>query len=432
VTAETFKNSIERSLSPRIGIAGNFVSGIVGQAAYQSGQAAHISGVVAKGDKLSITLVEPAPGFLAQIAMPFFCAVPLNTPIHPKGPGAIPSAGPYYIAAHDPKRRIVLKRNPNYQGSRPRRLKEIHYAIGVAPSRSVAEVKAGMSDYVADGFIPPDRDLEAKLAARYGPASEAARDGRQQYFVSPWLALAFLQLNTSRPLFSDVRWRKAVNYAVDRRALARAGNFVTGPFPAIPTDQYLPPPMPGASRRSLYPLSGDLRAARRLAPDAGGKAVLYTCNLPFCRQQAQIIRSNLGALGLHVDVREFPKDELFGRAGRKGEPFDILAAHWVADWADPADFLNVLFEQRIRPEGNTNLAYFTDAALARKLERVARLSGEDRFNAYQALSVELARDAAPWVAYASGTSRDFFSARMGCQVFQPIYGVDLAALCTRG
>jgi YVTN family beta-propeller protein len=431
VTAETFKHSIERSLNPSIGIASHFVSGIVGQAAYESGRAAHISGVVAEGDKLSITLVEPAPGFLAQIATPFFRAVPLNTPIHPKGPEAIPSAGPYYIAAHEPKRRIVLRQNPNYHGSRPRRLKEIEYTIGVPPAQSVAEVKKGKSDYIADGFIPADRDLEAKLADRYGPASEAAHNGRQQYFVSPWLGLAFLALNTSRPLFSNVRWRRAVNYAVDRRALARAGNLLNGPFPAIPTDQYLPPTMPGASRSSLYPPSGDPRAARRLAPDGGGTAILYTCNLPFCRQQAQTIRSNLGAIGLGVDVREFPKDELFERAGRKGEPFDILTAHWAADWADPADFLNVLFDQRIGPRGNVNLAYFTDATLAPELDRVGRLSGDARYGAYRTLSVELARDAAPWVAYASATSRNFLSARMGCQTFQPVYGIDLAALCTR-
>ena len=54
-----------------------------------------------------------------------------------------------------------------------------------------------------------------------------------------------------------------------------------------------------------------------------------------------------------------------------------------------------------------------------------------RYGAYRSLSVELARDAARWVAYASATSRDFLSARMGCQTFQPVYGIDLAALCTR-
>jgi ABC-type oligopeptide transport system substrate-binding subunit len=121
---------------------------------------------------------------------------------------------------------------------------------------------------------------------------------------------------------------------------------------------------------------------------------------------------------------------LFEKAGTKGEPFDIITSHWGADYADPFDFLNVLLDQRIKPRGNLNLSYYTDARLARKLEGVARLAGDARYRAYAALSVELARNAAPWVAYATGTSRDFFSARMGCQIFQPIYGMDVAALCT--
>jgi ABC-type oligopeptide transport system substrate-binding subunit len=133
--------------------------------------------------------------------------------------------------------------------------------------------------------------------------------------------------------------------------------------------------------------------------------------------------SNLRGLGLNVDVREFPKDELFQRAGRKGEPWDILTSHWGFDYVDPYDFLNVLLGQQIKQ---------TDPRLSRKLERVARLSGQARYRAYAALSVELARMAAPWVTYATGTSRDFFSARIGCQLFQPVYGMDLAALCTRG
>jgi len=421
VTAQTFKHSIARSLHPKMAAAGAFVTDILGQPAYEAGKATSISGIVANGDTLSITLVELAPDFPARIAMSFFCAVPLRAPINPNGVRAIPSAGPYYIASHVPNERIVLKRDPNYRGSRPQRLKEIHYTIGRAPSRNVADVEAGRFDYLVDGYIPPDRDVEARLAARYGAASVAARNARQRYFVNPTLALAFLSLNTRRPLFSDVRLRRAVNYAIDRRALAREGNLVTGPFPAILTDQYLPPSMPGASRTTLYPPAGDLRRARRLAPDAHGTAVLYTCNLELCRQHARIIRSNLGALGLDVDVREFPFDVLFEKAGTKGEPFDILTSHWGADYADPSNFLNTLLGQEL-----------TDAGLARRLGRAAGISGAARFRAYSALSIEIARNAAPWVAYATGTSRDFFSARMGCQVYHPFYGMDLAALCTRG
>ena len=184
--------------------------------------------------------------------------------------------------------------------------------------------------------------------------------GRQQYFVSPTLKLAYLALNTSRPLFSDVRLRKAVNYAIDRRALARIGSWVSGPFASIPTDQYLPPTMPGASPTVIYPPNGDLRTARRLAPDAHGTAVLYTCDdyPPLCRRPAQQIKENLAALGLDVDIREFPSGELVERAGTRGEPFDLVVTQWGADYADPENFLNVLLDQRIRPRGNLNLAYY--------------------------------------------------------------------------
>jgi ABC-type transport system substrate-binding protein len=111
------------------------------------------------------------------------------------------------------------------------------------------------------------------------------------------------------------------------------------------------------------------------------------------------------------------------RASRPGEPFDILLAWWYVDYADPYDLLNVLLD----PKGN--LSHFRSEGWDIKLEQVAQLSGPARYRAYGELALELARDAAPWVPYATGTSRDFFSARVGCQTFNPVYGMDLAALC---
>jgi hypothetical protein len=48
---------------------------------------------------------------------------------------------------------------------------------------------------------------------------------------------------------------------------------------------------------------------------------------------------------------------------------------------------------------------------------------------YARLDAELTRDAAPLAAFGNLSSHDFFSARMGCQVFTPAYGMDLATLC---
>jgi ABC-type oligopeptide transport system substrate-binding subunit len=123
---------------------------------------------------------------------------------------------------------------------------------------------------------------------------------------------------------------------------------------------------------------------------------------------------------------------LFSRIGRKGEPFDAALVGWVADYPDPADFLNQLvYGPRIEPRDNVNFSYFDDPAYNGRLGAAARLSGPRRYLAYAALDADLARKAAPFVAIANDSELDFFSARVGCQVFQPVYGVDLAALCIR-
>jgi YVTN family beta-propeller protein len=421
VTAETFKHSIERALDPRThGSAIAFVGDIVGAGAFASGRATDVSGLVARGDKLMITLTQPAPSFLARIAMPLFCAVPVNTPPNARGIPAIPSAGPYYIASYVPHRQLVLKRNPNYRGTRPRRLDEIVYTIGIRPEASVTRVEQSRADYVA-GRLPNEDD--ARLAGRYGPASAAARSGRQRYFVNPMLALGYVVLNTNRPLFASVRMRRAVNYAIDRRALAKQGSPISGPgaFTTIPTDQYLPSTMPGFERTSIYPLDGDLRTARRLVGGDRHTAVLYTCTpapASFCTRQALIIKQTLKRIGISLKIRTFPFTVMVARMQRRGEPWDIGLVDWGADFVDPSSFLDLL-------------APSVDERFRAKLARAARLSGPIRYRTYGQLAVELAREAAPWVTYANGTFRDFFSARIGCQLFQPVYGMDLGALCTR-
>ena len=153
--------------------------------------------------------------------------------------------------------------------------------------------------------------------------------------------------------------------------------------------------MPGASPTVIYPPNGDLRTARRLAPDAHGTAVLYTCNEypPLCRRPAQQIKENLAALGLDVDIREFPSGELASAREREGSHSTCSSRNGERYYADPEYFLNVLLDQRIRPRGNLNLAYYQDPDLARELDRAARLSGAARTRAYATLSVEIARDA---------------------------------------
>jgi peptide/nickel transport system substrate-binding protein len=424
VTAQTFKATIERTLNPGMkGSIGYEFANVVGAARYMAGRTDHISGVQARGDKLIIRLTTPEPDLPSRLAQPFFCAVPTNTPINAAGLRVIPSAGPYYVTSYIPGQSVVLVRNPNYGGSRPHRLARIVLALGISSQRGVADIEAGRADYTStDGASTA---LAARLAARYGPASPAAAHHGQRYFVeSQRPELDFMVLNTHRRLFSDRRLRQAVNYAIDRRALARLGD---GYGQADrPTSQYLPPGMPGHSPSAIYPLTPDLAKARALASGHGRTVVLYDCNYPDCRKQAQIVSNDLAAIGLRVEVKIFDHATLAGRTSRPNEPFDLTFATWLTDYPDPDEMLTGMLAA---PGG---LPTFDDPNFKRELAAADQLSGPQRYLAFGKLALHLARDAAPIVAYGNEASEEeFFSPRIGCQTYSFYVGVDLAALCTR-
>lgn len=222
----------------------------------------------------------------------------------------VPSAGPYYVASYSPGQGAILKRNPNYRGARPHHVEEIDYTVGVGLAPTVAAIEEGDVDFAADG-VPSQ--AAATLAKRYGPESAAAKAGHQRYFSNPTLTTVYLALNTSRPLFSDVWVRRALNYAVDREELAGVGAFLT--HSASPTDQLLPPGMPGFRDVRAYPFTPSLKQARQLVSGRRLNGALYVCSTAACRQAGQVIQANLRAIGIDLDVKSFPRGAL--RPSRK-------------------------------------------------------------------------------------------------------------------
>ena len=208
VTAETFRYTIERALSPRLGppaVGAAFASDIVGVDAYRAGRTQHVAGISAHGDTLTIKLDAPAPDFPARMALPYFCAVPVGIPIVPNGlEEPIPAAGPYYLAEHVDEVVAVVKRNPNYPGPRPQRLDAIVFRRPNAKADAVSQIERGEADHLGLFDLLSGSPLIANgaVASRYGPPHRA---GSPRFFVSPILAVHHIALNAQRPLFSDAR-----------------------------------------------------------------------------------------------------------------------------------------------------------------------------------------------------------------------------------
>ena len=432
VTAASFERAIERVATPEVGSYGLYLlQDVVGVKAYQRDQNGGIAGVSAEGDQLVVRLTRPEADFVTRISTPWFCAVPADTPTVPLGTSIIPSAGPYYIAEYVPKRRIVLRRNPNYDGPRPAGLAEIDYEIGVPPDEAIARVEEGDADLYQNGLVNTiEPDEVARLDRLYGAHSKAAAAGDQRLFIAPQLTSYFLVFNTTKAPFDDARLRRAVNFAVDRGAIASA------PFPGTtgrPADQILPPGLPGYADAAIYPLGGpDLQRARELAAGLDTPAVLYVCNLPECTQLGETLRANLARIGIDLEVRAFPIGEMFERIHAPGEPVDLALYNYIADYPDPYDFINFLFhEESDLSKAGLFTGLFAGTDFDRRMNEAAALTGDERYRTYAALEHDLIAKGAPIVPYASGTTVSLFSERIGCQVQQPIYGIDLGRLCLR-
>jgi ABC-type oligopeptide transport system substrate-binding subunit len=148
-----------------------FVSGymhdIVGARAYVSGRARNLAGVKAEGNRLVIRLARPSPDLTARLATTDLCAVPPDTPTSEVPADQIPSAGPYYVASYDPEHSLVLRRNPNYGGSRPREFPEIDFEFGAAPKAAVGGCRSRHRRLHDDHRIR-DRDPGAGATAASG------------------------------------------------------------------------------------------------------------------------------------------------------------------------------------------------------------------------------------------------------------------------
>jgi ABC-type transport system substrate-binding protein len=412
VDAQTFKHAIERVLAPQLASPGaQFYADIVGAQDVIDGNSSTASGIVADGQTLTVTLLAPRPDFLDRMALNFACAVPHDTPVVAGGVGApLASAGPYYVASYTQGVGGALMRNPSYDGTRPHGFDEIDFRSDLDPATIEADVLAGRADYTREGF--PTDDVQ-HLYDQYGPGSP-----HQQFFVNPHLGLDFLVLNASRPLFSTVRARRAVNLAIDREAMVTA----TGAFSGTPTDQLLPPGLTAFRDAHVYPLHHpDFRDARRVLGATTGTASIYTCDLPFCLSWARTVRRDLAKIGLGGEIHAFPLDELFARLFTPGEPFDIAPVGFDADYADGADVLGVLV-------GAGNLSRWDDPTFDARLAAAALLSGPARDAAYGQIDVDLMRHAAPVVPLFNPNTRELTSSLVSNVLFTPLYATDLAAL----
>jgi len=145
---------------------------------------------------------------------------------------------------------------------------------------------------------------------------------------------------------------------------------------------------------------------------------------------SQIVQFNLKQLGINTNIHLFARAVQIDKEGTRGEPFDITSEGWIADYADPYDFLNVLLSgDSLHASNNNNVAYFNDPNFNKQMRAASLLSGAQRYTTYGNLDVKMMASNPPWAAWRNFNDRILLSKNIGCFTYNSTYSVDLAALC---
>jgi peptide/nickel transport system substrate-binding protein len=426
LTAQSYVDALNRALNPKMhpddaeAIAADWPGEILGARAVLEGKAATVAGVRARGQKLVFKLERPDASFAAKMMDPLFlCPVPRNLPADPEGVGApFSGGGPYYVATWERGEKVVFERNRFYRGTRPQHVDRFVLTVAGAPETTLHHIDTGKLDWAA--ALPLS---VPELARRYGVNGP-------QFFVRPFGTVHYLALNTARPLFrNNARLRRAINFAIDRRAILRA----YGSFAGRATDQYLSSIVPGYRDARIYPLTGpNLRRARALARGhtRSGTAIFYARDNPPGQTLAQIVQDNLRKIGLKVEIKTVPQAVALDKMGTRGEPFDIGFLGLICS-LDAACYLGTLDGRTITATHNHNFSYFNSARYNRLLADASALPlGRRRDHAFGRLDVDLARNAAPRVALLERDLGFLFSRRARCISFVGGF-VDFPSLCLK-
>lgn len=408
VRASDFRHSIERMFKLNSG-GSPFYSDIVGAREYARGRSAHIAGIVTdnRTGEIVIHLVRPRGTFSNELALLFAAPVPPSTPMRDQSTNPPPATGPYAITASNYSE-WTYERNPQWATDgalMPQipagQVARIHVSVVHNQAEQIEMLKRDELDWL---FDPPPLDQTAELEAGAGGT---------QIRVEPTVSTYYFWLNTKQAPFDSLKVRRAVNYAVDpeKLRLIYAGQLE-------PTDQILPPDMPGYRQFDLYPY--DLSKAHQLIREADPQdrnITVWTDSEEPNRAAGVYYRRVLQQLGFHAKLKVVGPDNYFTVIGNTKETKDLDTGftNWFEDYPHPNDFFQPLLAAKPTKFYNENFSQFVDPALSRKVTALDRRPRIDEA-AYARLDRAYMKQA-PIVPFGTRTLAASFSSKVDLEAF---------------
>jgi peptide/nickel transport system substrate-binding protein len=435
VKASDFEHTIKRVLNLESG-GSAFYLGITGAQDYiDAGKCkGDISGIETNDEtgEITINLDAPDGSFSNVLAMWFAGLVPGDTPCKNLTENPPPGVGPYKVTESVPNRQFVMEKNTNFPDLGPEipagHVDKITTKIIKNAVRQAQDVISGELDYMQD---PPPADIKPEVKAKYS----------DRYKEITTASTYYMFMNSRVPPFDKKEVRDAVNFGLDKPALARlfAGEVAPG-------CSFLPPGQPGYDEAldvEDCPWGNpneppDIEKARQMIEDAGVagmEVTVYGNNDDPTDKVTQAYADQLTKLGFKAEPKILDGGVYFQTIGSAKEAPQTGFANWFQDFPHPKNFFFLVDGKSIQPTNNQNFGNVDDPEITKgiaELNQEPEMTDEvaERWKELNRKLVERG-----WVApYGHRKLATFLSERMdfeNCARFHPVYFNDYSSFCLK-
>ncbi|MGA8115640.1 MAG: ABC transporter substrate-binding protein [Actinocatenispora sp.] len=346
-------------------------------------------GVTVKGDKqITFTFKQP------HCDMPFASSWGTTTPV-PKAQDKKAqydnrpfSSGPYKFDSYLRGTKAVLSRNkywdPNTDPLRHNYADKFEVEIGPT---GVDQTNRMIADNGKDQYGIMQANVDGTLIKKVQSDASLKPRVLSGYTQFTW----YLAINNLR--IKDLNVRKALNYAMDKKAYIQAFG---GSAKGEPASTIESPTTIGFKHYDAYPL--DVAKAKKLLNGKHPKLVYAYANTETGQKYATVIKNSLEKAGFQIVLKAIDGANYYTEIGKKDNSYDLYESGWGSDWPSALTIIPPLFDGgTIQPQGNYNSSYTDIDDVNKRIAEVSKEDASKAAEAWMALDKELMTKYAPVV-----------------------------------
>jgi dipeptide transport system substrate-binding protein len=374
---------------------------------------------------VKITLNKPEAPFLSNLAMEYagiqskeYAIAMLKAGTPEKLDQEPIGTGPFMMIQYQKDALIRFKAFPDYWAGKAK-IDDLIFSITPDASVRWAKLQKGECHVMP---YPNPADLDA-----------IRKDANVTVLEQPGLNIGYLAYNTTKKPFDDIRVRKAINMAIDKKAIVSAVYLSTG-MSRQPTRFR---PRNGRTTKRSRMMRLTLQRPRK-ALAAAGYPNGFSTDLwampvqrpynPNAKRIAELMQADLAKIGVKAEIKSFEWGEYRKRMQAGEHQMGMLG--WTGDNGDPDNFLNTLLGCDSAKTNGSNVAKFCFPAFEELVQKAKVVSNPaERTKLYEKAQV-IFKEQAPWFTIAHAVQLkpvrkeviDFKLSPFGRHTF---YGVDM-------